>query len=328
MATEPGGASGGAPPGTLIGARYRIEAVLGRGGMGAVYRVRDERKRCAVALKQLHGAARNGTTGALVTSQFEREYHTLCQLAHPSIIEVYDYGVDDSGAFYTMELLDGEDLRERGRLAWREACAVLRDVASSLAIIHSRGLLHRDISARNVRCTAAGNAKLIDFGAMTAMGLCRHVVGTPPFVPPEALQLQALDGRSDLYALGALAYSVLTGRHPYPARTFGELRDHWRNLPGKPRRYQPDVPEALDQLVMELIELDRSARPKSAAEVMERLSGIAGLALRELPEVSRAYLVAPMLIEHDEPLAAVRAKLVQAVHLTSPRNLRSLHCRP
>jgi hypothetical protein len=312
MAKEPREIPSGAPPGTRIGARYRVEAVLGRGGMGAVYRVWDERKDCAVALKQLHRAARESASAALVASQFEHEYHTLCQLAHPSIIEVYDYGVDDSGAFYTMELLDGEDLRERGRLAWRDACAVLRDVASSLAIMHSRGLLHRDISARNVRCTAAGNAKLIDFGAMTVMGLCRHVVGTPPFVPPEALQLQALDGRSDLYALGALAYSVLTGGYPYPARTFGELRDQWRNVPANLRRYQADVPEALDQLVMELIELDRSARPKSAAEVMERLSGIAGLALRELPEVSRAYLVAPMLVGRDEPLAAVRAKLVQA----------------
>ena len=104
-----------------------------------------------------------------------------------------------------MELLDGSDLRERGQLPWREACALLRDVASSLAILHSRRLLHRDVSARNVRCTSDGRAKLIDFGAMTPMGVAKHVVGTPPFVPPEALQLQALDGRADLYALGALA---------------------------------------------------------------------------------------------------------------------------
>ena len=92
-------------------------------------------------------------------------------------------------------------------------------MASSLAILHSRGLLHRDVSARNVRCTADGRAKLIDFGAMTAMGVAKDVVGTPPFMAPEALQMQTLDARADLFALGALAYYVLTGRHAYPART-------------------------------------------------------------------------------------------------------------
>src|SRR6185295_18783606 len=172
--------------GDVVGARYRIEQQLGRGATASVYRVSDARTGKKLALKRLQlGEA----ASAFLASQFEREYHTLCQLAHPSIIEVYDYGVDDGGAFYTMELLDGQDLRERGRLPWREACALLRDIASSLAVLHSRRLLHRDVSARNVRCTSDGRAKLIDFGAMMAMGLPKQTVGTPPFVPPEALQL-------------------------------------------------------------------------------------------------------------------------------------------
>jgi serine/threonine-protein kinase len=301
------------PPGALVAERYRVEAILGQGGMGAVYRVLDQRGDRTLALKQLRTGAQTGATAALMASQFEREYHTLCQLAHPSIIEVYDYGIDGPTAFYTMELLDGQDLRERGQLPWRDACAVLRDVASSLAIMHSRRLLHRDISARNVRCTTSGKAKLIDFGAMAPMGLVKHVVGTAPFVPPEAMQMQMLDGRSDLYALGALAYWVLTGRYAYPARALADLSNLWRNVPANPRRYDPQVPEALDQLVMELIELDRNARPVSAAEVMERLSGIAGLELRELPEVSRAYLVAPTLIAREAQLQAVRTRLVSAM---------------
>jgi len=150
---------------------------------------------------------------------------SLSQLAHPRIIEVYDYGLERRSPYYTMELLDGEDLRERGKLPWREACALLRDVASSLAIIHSRGLVHRDVSARNVRCTSDGRAKLIDFGAMAPSGVSHRLVGTAPFVPPEALQLQALDGRADLYSLGALAYWTLAGRYAYPAHAFERLRN-------------------------------------------------------------------------------------------------------
>src|SRR5205085_1731189 len=104
---------------------------------------------------------------ARVAALFEREFHTLAQLQHPHVIAVYDYGLtSDAQPYYTMELLDGGDLVARAPLPWREACSLLFDVCSSLALLHSRRLLHRDISPRNVRCTRDGRAKLIDFGAM------------------------------------------------------------------------------------------------------------------------------------------------------------------
>jgi eukaryotic-like serine/threonine-protein kinase len=296
--------------GSLVGGHLKIEAEIAQGGAGAVYRVLDGRGGKRLALKRLQLSG--GPHDALLAAQFQREYHTLCQLAHPRIIGVYDYGVEAGFAYYTMELLDGEDLHERGKLPFRTACALLRDVASSLAILHSRGLLHRDVSARNVRCTADGRAKLIDFGAMAPMGIVKQVVGTPPFIPPEALQLQALDGRADLYALGALAYFCLTGHHAYPARALGQLRELWRSAPPSPRELEPELPVALDRLVMELLSLERSARPRSAAEVMERLSGIAGLPLAELDEVAAAYLVMPTLVGRDAQLQEVRAALLRA----------------
>jgi hypothetical protein len=296
--------------GELVGNRLRVEAPLGEGGAAAVYRVRDEGSGRKLALKQLRPPA--DERRALVTSQFEREYYTLAQLAHPRIIEVFDYGFAGGSAYYTMELLDGEDLRERGKLPWRHACALLRDVASSLAIVHSRGLVHRDVSARNIRCTADGRAKLIDFGAMVPMGGSQRLVGTPPFTAPEAVQLQALDGRADLYGLGAVAYWTLTGRHAYPARSFNQLRDLWRTPAPSPRDYEPELPPALCELVLSLLRLDRAERPSSAAEVMERLSGIAGLALSELPQVGRAYLIMPKLVGRDALLQEVRAVLLQS----------------
>ena len=296
----------GLAAGGPIAGRYRVEEALGRGAAGEVLRVVDTRSGRHVALKRAR--ARRG--GSVRRALLEREYHTLAQLAHPRIIEVYDYGIDDDGPYYTMELLDGDDLRTRGQLPWREACAVLRDVASSLAILHSRRLLHRDVSARNVRCTSDGRAKLMDFGAMAPMGVVKDMVGTPPFVPPEALQLQALDGRADLYALGALAYYVLTGRHAFPARKLADLRDAWRSDPLPPQRMAPDMPPALDQLVMQLLSLDRSARPQTAAEVMARLTTIGDLELEEHDAVTRAYLSTPTLVGRDGALIAVRKHVI------------------
>jgi len=282
--------------GARVGNRYQVQALLGRGAAGAVYRVLDERTGALLALKRLQAPPGQQ---ALFGAQFEREYHTLCQLAHPSIIEVYEYGIDEPGAFYTMELLEGPELRKLCPLPWQEACELLRDVASSLAVLHSRRLLHRDISVRNVRCTAAGRAKLLDFGAMAPMGPCKQAVGTPPFVPPEALQLQALDARADLYSLGALAYYALTARYPYPARSFRELQEAFAQPPPPLRALCADVPEALERLIAQLLRLDREVRPATAAEVMERLSGIAGLPLGEHPEVTRAYLATPGLVGRE-----------------------------
>ena len=196
---------------------------------------------------------------------FEREFHTLSELAHPRIVEVYDYGVDGEGAYYTMELLGGNDLRALGKVPWRRACELLRDVASSLAILHSRRLIHNDVSPRNVRCTADGRAKLIDFGAMTPMGVSKRVVGTPPFIAPEMLNQQTLDGRTDLYAFGALAYGLMTGRTAYPALDVRQLRDLWRRTLTAPHGIDAEIPVALSNLVLELLQLNRSARPRSAA---------------------------------------------------------------
>ena len=125
--------------------RYLVEAVLGKGGMGSVLRVLDESSGRRLALKQL-------TNGASLkhVMLFEREFYTLQGLKHPHIVEVFDYGTTASGPYYTMELLDGEELSGLVPLPWRDVSAILRDVSSALALLHARRLLHRDLSARNV----------------------------------------------------------------------------------------------------------------------------------------------------------------------------------
>jgi hypothetical protein len=296
-----------------IANRYEVHELLGRGGMASVYRVTDVATGREAALKQLL-VADNPNQQASFATLFEREFHTLAQLSHPRVIAVYDYGVSpESGPYYTMELLDGGDLRERTPLPWREACSLFFDVCSSLALLHSRRLLHRDISPRNIRCTRDGRAKLIDFGAMAPMGPGNgQIVGTPAFTPPEAVHRSALDGRADLFSLGATLYYALTGKLAVPARSFGEVLKAWNVKPLPPSVRTPDVPAALDDLVMSLLSIEPALRPQTAFDVMQRLAALAGLEGDESEGVSRAYLSAPSLVGQEDTLAALRDKLALA----------------
>ncbi len=146
-----------------------------------VHKARDRATGKLVALKRLR--ALDGNERASKTrTLFEREFHVLSQLAHPRVVRVHDYGVDAVGPYYTMELLDGGDLHGQAPVTWRRACSLVRDACSVLALLHSRRLIHRDLSPRNLRCTEDGKAKLLDFGAMIPMGPVKQVVGTPPIL--------------------------------------------------------------------------------------------------------------------------------------------------
>jgi hypothetical protein len=281
-----------------VNGRYRDFALLGRGGMGAVYSAYDTVRQQPVALKRLLVDANTRHREERITL-FHSEYRTLAELDHPCVIAVYDYGVDAEGPYYTMELLSGSDLSGKAR-PWREACSLVRDVCSSLALLHSRGYVHRDVSPLNVRCTQDGRAKLIDFGAMVPMGVSALTVGTPSCIAPEALTREPLDGRTDLFALGATLYSSLTGHQAFPARTLLELRTLHMRTPRPPSAITSDVPPALDRLVSSLLSIDPIARPRHAAEVMERLTVIADLAPLEQLAVHQAYLNTPALVGRTE----------------------------
>jgi tetratricopeptide (TPR) repeat protein len=266
--------------GTKIAGRYSTSSLLGTGGMATVYLARDESLGRTVALKRLTGS---DATAAVL---FEEEFHTLAGLRHPSIIEVFDYGMDAEGPFYTMELLDGHDAATIAPLPWRAVCECLRDVGSALALVHRRELVHRDISPRNV-WRVAGGFKVIDFGALTSFGVPENIVGTPACMAPESVAGTPLDQRADLYSLGAVAYFLLTGRHATTARKLEDL------LLPQPRPLPPSVlvrmaaqgadhetiPPELDELILSLLSRAPLARPSSAAEVIERACAIAGLSV-------------------------------------------------
>lgn len=278
----------------LIAGRYRRLNALGKGGAAQVYRVFDTSSGKELALKQLHASA-----SPQLTALFEREYQILAGLKHPRIVEVFDYGRDESGTFYTMELLEGEDLKERAPLPWREACVYLRDAAQALGLLHARKLVHRDVSPRNLWRTPDGGLKLIDFGAVAPFGPVDHVMGTPPLVPPEALSGGALDQRSDLYALGAVAYYLLTGMHAFPANDLRDLPEYWAQTPPLPSQCVAELeradlgdtlPPDLDTLVMALLSADPLARPASTAELIDRLDTLLGARRHSQTQVAEEQL--------------------------------------
>jgi hypothetical protein len=172
--------------------------------------------------------------------------------------------------------------------------------------------VHRDLSPRNVRCLEDGAAKLIDFGAMAPFGPSKFVVGTLPCCAPETVHLQSLDGRTDLFGLGATFYFMLVGRHAYPARSFDTLAQVWASGITLPSEQVPDIPPELDALILDLLRLEPDARPASATEVMERLRAIDGQATDPQLAAASAYIATPTLVGRDPVLARVRRRLRRA----------------
>ena len=313
--------SGVAAQSERIAGRYAVEQQLAVGGMGEVLLVTDVSTDRRLALKRLLDAS-----DAKSARMFEREYHALVSLKHPRIIQVFDYGIAEGRPYYTMELLDGHDLRQLAPLPYPQACRYLRDVASSLALLHARRLLHRDVSPRNVRVTSDGRCKLIDFGAMAGFGVMDEVVGTPPYLPPEALQRTALDHRADLFALGALGYWLLTGWQAFPARTLHELPELWRRAPLRLAEAlqlseqasphdppMPAIPKGLDELIMSLLTRDPLGRPSSAVEVIDRLDLLADLPPERDVRSARSYLFGARIVGRNQEQARLRKGLDRCV---------------
>lgn len=299
-------------PASIGGGRYRVEAALGRGGTAAVYRAHDAATGRLIAVKRLITPTHR-TLERSSALRFRREFHTLASLKHPRIVEVFDYGVDEAGPYYTMELLAGEDFRGLRGMAPPRACRLLRDVAAALAFLHARQLIHRDVSPRNVRSVDGEVAKLIDFGALATSGTEGEVIGTLPCMAPETARGLRVDERTDLFSLGATAYWLLTGRHAYPARALEDLPTAWARRPAPPSAFSADVPPALDALVLSMIDVDPLGRPASAVEVVERLGADGALEPLPATESALGYVASTPLIGRRPELARSVALMHRAI---------------
>lgn len=298
--------------GASVAGRYAIVDKIGAGGAGVVYRVRDEVSGRVVAFKQLL-SAKAGKRRRTMEALFEREYHTLVRLKHPRIIEVYDYGVTPEGPYYTMELLDGSDLGQLGRLPYTDVCRHLRDVASSLALVHAQRLVHRDVSPRNIRLTDDGTARLLDFGALSPFGTHAEIIGTPQFMAPEILYQLPLDPRTDLYSLGAVGYFCLTGRPAFATNNVNQLPQLWQSPPVPPSALVPEVPAELERLILSMLSQDPLGRPETAAAVIDQLTVIGRLSPEPHERAEQSYFLSSPIVGRSTQIEWIGKRIEQAL---------------
>ncbi|HUP60985.1 MAG TPA: serine/threonine-protein kinase [Thermoanaerobaculia bacterium] len=258
-------------PGAILGGRYRIVSLLGRGGMGEVYRADDLRLGQPVALKFL--ARRRAENERLLHD----EVRIGRQISHPNVCRLYDIAEVDDRVFITMEYVDGEDLasllRRVGRLSPDKALSVARDLAGGVAAAHELGVIHRDLKPGNVMIDGRGRARITDFGLAVAEETREQTTsGTPAYMAPEQLAGEPSSVRSDLYALGLILYEVFTGRRVFGGASLSEIiRQQREQHFTPPRAIVPDLDPAIERAILRCLENDPNARPASVQELLREL---------------------------------------------------------
>ncbi len=279
-------------PGALLVNRYRIVSLLGKGGMGEVYRADDLTVGQQVALKFLPAII---ARDAEALDRFRNEVRVARQVSHPNVCRVYDLGESETGYFLSMEYVDGEDLasllRRIGRLPTDKALEIARKLCAGLAAAHDKGVLHRDLKPANVMLDARGQVLLTDFGLA---GLATEIAGadvrsgTPAYMSPEQLSGKEVTVRSDIYALGLVLYEIFTGKRPFEANTLADLmRAQTQTAPTNPSTLVRDLDPMVERVILRCLDPDPARRPNSVMTVAAALPGgdplAAALAAGETP---------------------------------------------
>jgi serine/threonine-protein kinase len=261
-------------PGVTLAGRYRLLGELGRGGMGRVYKAEDQELGGVVAIKTLHGAALD----AADQDRLLREVQISRRITHPNVVRVYDIGRFPGGLFVSMEYLEGQTLdqhlRERGQLPLSEARDLLIQLLGGLQEAHQLRIVHRDLKPSNVVLTG-DRLKILDFGIARMEGgdgsltMPGEVLGSPKYMSPEQIQGEELDGRTDLYSLGILAYAMVTGREPFTGSSASAIAlKQLREPPPDPAELRPGLPEPWQALLSRLLAKTPQERYASAAEAL------------------------------------------------------------
>ncbi len=261
----------------VLGDRYEVGPVIGSGGMGVVHRGRDLRLSREVAIKVLPSA---GSADPGRRMRFEREARATARVSHPNVVAVYDEGAAGDELYFVMESLPGRTLADElasGTLTGERARQIALDLLAGLAAAHREGVLHRDIKPGNVLMTASGSAKLSDFGIakvagatdLTQVGM---LFGTAPYLPPERLRGEPATQSGDVYAIGAMLYEALAGRHPFAGDTPVAIATAMAmTTPAPIATVRPDVDADLGRAVDRAISRDPAARFPSASAMADAL---------------------------------------------------------
>ncbi|MCX6592020.1 MAG: serine/threonine-protein kinase [Acidobacteria bacterium] len=326
-------------PGTLLGGRYRIIGLLGKGGMGEVYRATDLTLGQAVALKFLPEAL---AANERFIERFQSEVRVARQVSHPNVCRVYDIGEVEGLPFISMEYVDGEDLsgllQRIGRLPADKALETARKLCAGLAAAHDKGVIHRDLKPQNIMLNKRGEPVIMDFGLAAiadTMSGPEARNGTPAYMSPEQLRGVEVTAKSDIYALGLVLYEVFTGKKPYDAQTIPQLLDLQDALQlHSMSSVAADIDPAIEKVIRRCLDPHPAKRPATALSIAAALPGgdplAAALAAGETPSpemvaaagsnegLSRKWALSCLLVIVSCLLAAPWINQQQSAFLHSP----------
>ena len=269
-------------PGTMLTDRYRVVGLLGKGGMGEVYRADDLKLRQSVALKFLPAAL---SKDARKLERFHHEVRVARQVSHPNVCRVYDIGEADGQHFISMEYIDGEDLasvlRRMGKPSADKAVEIARQLCAGLAAAHDKGVLHRDLKPHNVMIDGRGKVRVTDFGLAGFVEdfTDRDVAaGTPAYMAPEQLAGREVSVKSDVYSLGLVLYELFVGKRLFEGTTREQIERLRSTTMATLSGLSEDIDPAVQRVIQRCLEIEPSARPSSALAVVLRVCPIRGLA--------------------------------------------------
>ena len=265
--------------GKILGNRYEILEIIGKGGMATVYKAQDKMLKRYVAIKVLR---EEFTTDEEFIKRFNTEAQSAASLTHPNIVSIYDVGIENNIYYIVMELIQGKTLKqiidEDGVLPWKWALNVATQIASALEVAHKNNIVHRDIKPHNIIITEDGVAKVTDFGiakavsnsTITAFGT---TIGSVHYFSPEHARGGFTDAKSDLYSLGVVMYEMLTGRVPFDADTAVSIAlKHMQEKPVEPIKLNPSIPYSVNKIILKAMEKDINLRYQSATEMLKDLN--------------------------------------------------------
>ena len=300
-------------PGTVLGGRYEVLQLLGRGGMGAVYKAHDEELDRTVALKLIRpDLARNPE----MVRRFKQELILARQVTHKNVIRIFDLGQADGIKFITMDFVEGHDLRallkDKGKFPPPEAARIMLQICRALEAAHGEHVIHRDLKPQNIMLDGKGRVYVMDFGiarsvhvpGMTQTGA---LIGTPEYMSPEQARGENLDQRSDIFSLGVIFYEILTGMRPYPSDT--PLATLWKRMQEPvtpPVNLEPNLPVPLNDIVVKALQIAPGNRFASAREMAHQLE----IWLGPSAESSAIFLPAPRTAHYWKWVCAAMAILL------------------